>query len=82
MDRLSSPGDVRMKTEGETTGEVRGKKVVIWVDDERVEVLEGAQIILPPGTFKKAGDLEKKDAKPGDKTEAKPDEKKEATPGK
>lgn len=54
-------GDVRLKTEGETTGEVRGKKVVIWVDDERVEVLEGAQIILPPGTFKKVGDQTKKE---------------------
>jgi lipopolysaccharide transport protein LptA len=83
-------GDVRLKTEGETTGEVRGKKVVIWVDDERVEVLDGASITLPPGTFKKAGDLEKKDAKPGDKkdvkpgekAEAKPDEKKAATPSK
>lgn len=53
-------GDVRLKTEGETTGEVRGKKVVIWVDDERVEVLEGARITLPPGTFKKVGEHEKK----------------------
>ncbi len=53
-------GDVRLKTEGETTGEVRGKKVVIWVDDERVEVLDGARITLPPGTFKKVGEQEKK----------------------
>lgn len=59
-------GDVRMKTEGETTGEVRGKKVVIWVDDERVEVLDGASVTLPPGTFKKAADKEKKDSA-GDK---------------
>ena len=83
-------GDVRLKTEGETTGEVRGKKVVIWVDDERVEVLDGASITLPPGAFKKASEQEKKDAnagekkdvKPGEKTEAKPDEKKETIPGK
>ena len=53
-------GDVRLKTEGETTGEVRGKKVVIWVDDERVEVLDGARITLPPGTFKKVGEQDKK----------------------
>lgn len=75
-------GDVRLKAEGETTGEVRGKKVVIWVDDERVEVLDGASITLPPGAFKKASDQEKKAMKPGEKTEAKPDEKSEATPGK
>jgi lipopolysaccharide export system protein LptA len=83
-------GDVRLKTEGETTGEVRGKKVVIWVDDERVEVLDGASITLPPGAFKKASDQEKKatkpgekkDVKPGETTDAKPDEKKETTPGK
>jgi len=75
-------GDVRLKTEGETTGEVRGKKVVIWVDDERVEVLDGASITLPPGAFKKASDQEKKATKPGEKTDAKPDEKKETTPGK
>jgi lipopolysaccharide transport protein LptA len=63
-------GDVRLKTEeGETTGEVRGKKVVIWVDDERVEVLDGARITLPPGTFKKDGDKEKKD---GDKEKKEP----------
>jgi lipopolysaccharide transport protein LptA len=55
-------GDVRLKTEeGDTTGEVRGKKVVIWVDDERVEVLDGARITLPPGTFKKVGEKERKD---------------------
>lgn len=49
-------GDVRLKSEGDTSGEVRGEKVVIWVDDERVEVLKGAKITLPPGTFKKAAD--------------------------
>jgi lipopolysaccharide transport protein LptA len=49
-------GDVRLKTEGETAGEVRGEKVVIWLDDERVEVLKGAKITLPPGAFKKAAD--------------------------
>lgn len=59
-------GDVRMKSEGETAGEVSGEQVVIWVDDERVEVLKGAKIILPPGTFKKAADKEKKDST-GDK---------------
>jgi lipopolysaccharide transport protein LptA len=75
-------GDVRLKTEGETTGEVRGKKVVIWVDDERVEVLDGASITLPPGAFKKASDQEKKAMKPGEKTDAKPDDKKEVSPGK
>jgi lipopolysaccharide transport protein LptA len=57
-------GDVHLKTEGETTGEVRGQRVVIWVDDERVEVLEGATVTLPPGTFKKASEYEKKVSKP------------------
>jgi len=75
-------GDVRLKTEGETTGEVRGKKVVIWVDDERVEVLDGASITLPPGAFKKASDQEKKAMKPGEKPDVKPDDKKEVSPGK
>lgn len=49
-------GDVRLKSEGDTSGEVRGEKVVIWVDDERVEVLKGAKITLPPGAFKKAAE--------------------------
>ncbi len=49
-------GDVRMKSVGETVGEIRGNRVVIWVDDERVEVLEGPRITLPPGAFKKAAD--------------------------
>ncbi|MEI7946631.1 MAG: LptA/OstA family protein [bacterium] len=65
-------GDVRMKTEGETSGEVRGRKVVIWVDDERVEVLDGASVTLPPGAFKKAADKEKKDAKVDKKKEEPP----------
>ncbi len=65
-------GDVRMKSEGETAGEVSGEQVVIWVDDERVEVLKGAKITLPPGTFKKAADKEKKDPKGGKKKEEKP----------
>ncbi len=64
-------GDVRLKTEGETAGEVRGEKVVIWVDDERVEVLKGARITLPPGAFKKAADSEKKEGK-GDKKKDEP----------
>ena len=65
-------GDVRMKNEGETAGEVSGEKVVIWVDDERVEVLKGAKITLPPGTFKKAADKEKKDSAGDKKKEEKP----------
>jgi len=65
-------GDVRMKSEGETAGEVQGQKVVIWVDDERVEVLEGARITLPPGTFKKAADKEKKDSQADKKKEENP----------
>ena len=65
-------GDVRMKSEGETAGEIRGNKVVIWVDEERVEVLEGAEIKLPPGAFKKAADKEKKDAAGDKKKEEKP----------
>jgi lipopolysaccharide transport protein LptA len=64
-------GDVRLKTEGETAGEVRGEKVVIWLDDERVEVLLGAKITLPPGAFKKAADSEKKEGK-GDKKKDEP----------
>jgi lipopolysaccharide transport protein LptA len=64
-------GDVRLKTEGETAGEVRGEKVVIWLDDERVEVLKGAKITLPPGAFKKAADSEKKEGK-GDKKKDEP----------
>lgn len=65
-------GDVRMKSVGETAGEVSGNRVVIWVDDERVEVLEGATIKLPPGTFKKASDHEKKEPMPDKKGEDKP----------
>jgi lipopolysaccharide transport protein LptA len=65
-------GDVRMKSEGETAGEVSGEQVVIWVDDERVEVLKGAKITLPPGTFKKAADKEKKDSKVDKKQEENP----------
>jgi hypothetical protein len=58
-----------MKSVGETVGEIRGNRVVIWVDDERVEVLEGPRITLPPGAFKKAADKEKKDAKVDKKKE-------------
>ena len=65
-------GDVHMKSAGETAGEIRGNKVVIWVDDERVEVLDGASVTLPPGAFKKAADKEKKDAKVDKKKEESP----------
>lgn len=62
-------GDVRMKSAGETVGEIRGNRVVIWIDDERVEVLEGPRITLPPGAFKKAADKEKKEQKSDKKSE-------------
>jgi len=70
--QLVLSGDVILKTAGETTGELRGKKVVIWVDDERVEVLEGVEIKLPPGAFKNASEHSAKEAKPDTKNERQP----------
>ena len=65
-------GEVRMNSEGDTAGDVRGERVVIWVDDERVEVLGDAKITLPPGTFKRVGEKEKEKKEP--KTDKKPEE--------
>ncbi|MDA3923494.1 MAG: hypothetical protein PF904_02200 [Kiritimatiellae bacterium] len=37
---------------GKKGGNVSGKRIAIWLDDERMEVSPG-RVILPPGTFKK-----------------------------
>lgn len=58
---------VHLETNAETAGTVKGYKVVIWLDDERVQVLprEGAteqpRIKIPAlGKLNRAGDEEKK----------------------
>ncbi len=46
-------GNARLMRQGEQGGEVTGRRIVFWLDDERMEVSPG-RVVLPPGTFKKA----------------------------
>lgn len=43
-------GRATLMTGGERAGTVTGDKIVIWIDDERMEVSPG-RVTLPPGTF-------------------------------
>lgn len=43
-------GRATLMTGGERAGIVTGDKIVIWIDDERMEVSPG-RVTLPPGTF-------------------------------
>ncbi len=45
-------GKARLMQQGKETGEVTGDRIVIWMDDERMEVYPG-RVVLPPGTFNK-----------------------------
>jgi len=45
-------GKARLMQQGKETGEVTGDRIVIWIDDERMEVSPG-RVVLPPGTFNK-----------------------------
>jgi len=45
-------GRARLMQQGKETGEVTGDRIVIWMDDERMEVYPG-RVVLPPGTFNK-----------------------------
>lgn len=46
-------GDVVLKQAGEKAGTVSGEKMAIWLNEERMEILEGGKVTLPPDTFKK-----------------------------
>ncbi|MBQ7190612.1 MAG: hypothetical protein IJR99_14485 [Kiritimatiellae bacterium] len=45
--RLNSGGT------GPRGGEVIGNKIVFWLNDERLEVMDGSRVVLPPGLFSK-----------------------------
>ena len=45
-------GKARLMQQGKESGEVTGDRIVIWMDDERMEVYPG-RVVLPPGTFNK-----------------------------
>lgn len=45
-------GNARLMRQGDQGGEVTGKRITFWLDDERMEVSPGT-VVLPPGTFKK-----------------------------
>lgn len=46
-------GNVVLKQGGDKPGTVVGDKMAIWLNEERMEILEGGRVILPPNTFKK-----------------------------
>jgi lipopolysaccharide export system protein LptA len=46
-------GNVVLRQGGDKAGTVCGKKMAIWLNEERMEILEGGRVTLPPGTFKK-----------------------------
>ena len=52
--RIVMTGSAHLKQLGKEAGDVTGDRIVIWVDDERMEVSPG-RVVLPPGTFNKGG---------------------------
>ncbi|MFO7936312.1 MAG: LptA/OstA family protein [Kiritimatiellia bacterium] len=46
-------GNVVLSQAGDKAGTVSGEKMAIWLNEERMEILEGGRVILPPDTFKK-----------------------------
>ncbi len=56
-------GNVVLRQGGGKTGEVSGHKIAIWLNEERMEILEGGRVTLPPDTFKKVDALNKVDNK-------------------
>jgi len=50
--RIVMTGNASLKQQGKEAGNVSGDKIIIWVDDERMEVYPG-RVVLPPGTFNK-----------------------------
>lgn len=52
--RIVMTGNAHLKQLGKEAGDVTGDRIVIWVDDERMEVSPG-RVVLPPGTFNKGG---------------------------
>ena len=46
-------GEVELRQGGDKSGAVFGKKMAIWLNEERMEILEGGKVTLPPDTFKK-----------------------------
>jgi len=53
--RIVMTGNAHLKQQGKEAGDVGpAERIVIWVDDERMEVSPG-RVILPPGTFNKGG---------------------------
>lgn len=46
-------GNVILRQDGERSGEIHGNKMAIWLNEERMEILEGGRVQLPPDTFKK-----------------------------
>ena len=45
-------GNATLEQIGDKAGAVSGKRITIWIDDERMEVFDGGRVTLPPGTFK------------------------------
>lgn len=45
-------GSVVLKQSGDKAGTVAGEKMAIWLNEERMEILEGGRVTLPPNTFK------------------------------
>jgi lipopolysaccharide export system protein LptA len=54
-------GNVVLRQGGDKRGEVSGSKMAIWLNEERMEILEGGRVTLPPDTFKKVDALNKVD---------------------
>ena len=46
-------GNVVLSQGGDKAGTVSGEKMAIWLNEERMEILEGGRVTLPPDTFKK-----------------------------
>ncbi len=46
-------GNVVLQQGGDKSGAVSGSKMAIWLNEERMEILEGGRVRLPPNTFKK-----------------------------
>jgi lipopolysaccharide transport protein LptA len=53
--RIVMTGNAYLKQQGKEAGDVGpAERIVIWIDDERMEVSPG-RVVLPPGTFNKGG---------------------------
>lgn len=51
-------GDAKLDG-GPDSGVVTGRRIVFWLDDERLEVTEGSRVTIPAGMFNKQRDKQK-----------------------